>query len=1190
MPHSGKITFWEKLSDATDTDPSRQRQKCLQGGVHGLFSGETITDITEAEPRGFVLTLSSGRLVHLSINIIQGRQSIKADFMPISSNQNTSFFGSLRGVFGGTGWKPLAGVKAGRSAQRGQRYIITGTTSGVFQVWDLGRNGIHTLVYETNTNSDLLRAFNEGAKLRSSRNNVAFELLDFSLVSTSHRSRSREHTRSNSGTDYDLLLLVALKGLDGARYTLIDLTLSNESSSVHVVRPIKRYTSSLSEGSLYKPQLIVPQPEYAAFIAFEESLVVISLENAEETPSSQLQMEAYTLPEPFEDTVRFRKDKGYRVVASAADGKDNIKEKASCVLAVHGAGLIRIVVEPMREGHSFVSRAAVTARKKIEQAVFYSSVSQNVIDFTPREEDEFSREDIEKAALDVSRSITSSTSPYLRHIALSVKKQLAKRSAALANLIKHVQGYQVSLRLQNRWKLMWDAEKLAAAEALWHWYEDDVAGDTSGRRELFAEMVEAIPETLKLENRPEYGQTDGVRHWFTHDVWRLEWVIPYGHEIVEILFRESVEDKREIDAIERARMVAAAVDIQLSTLETAYRFREANAALYGLRQDTLVDGVLQSPDDFKTVPEFWTSSSLGQSPALVPTRVKELAELSREMAKLLANDVEDYLEQQGEEGQVEIDLDDTHAAMTELTGKCARQIEICCRVFVERYRWLQSQTDQSLKEQGNALSQAHQTLRRRQFVELLDLNMAEQAVDLAERYQDMDALLDIFEHETEESNSIGPSIPHRIEEYFLRYGVRWADVFFSRSLRDGKTAVDILNNNAAHGVHLRKFLRTHPNYSNMTWINEVSTERDYSNSAAFLDRAARQNTNLWAQKTMLSLSKLSLQAAKSKGQVTDEIAQPVLQRTDGKIDILRIQGSLYDSLEPLIHTAIDSDAAVDVVVDHHGLRTVEERPYLRSQLQGHLQEFLSGQALNNMKLANLLSLLHEDSLESKTSKLMSRRFFLGLRSLKLLSKLEDVNINCPAVSLMANILWRRVLIASDWTKLNRTESRSDAQVSCDIADTALFQTFIEGYRTISGAEDEDFWVTMLPPASPIDVLGIGVRLEDLRPLAEDLQIEEEDLASFAKDLAAENENLQLYIDKGRLGEWYKGVMEAAKTAAKEEVTPKTTTGEMGQERIRSRMTNQRDVPPFDVHEDVNGNATDAGESVADSDGDLQMDG
>ena len=86
---------------------------------------------------------------------------------------------------------------------------------------------------------------------------------------------------------------------------------------------------------------------------------------------------------------------------------------------------------------------------------------------------------------------------------------------------------------------MWDAEKMAAAETLWRWYNEAISNADNGPKDLFAEMIEAIPEDLKLENQPEMGETDGVRHWFIHDVWRLEYVIPYSHEIVESFSRKA---------------------------------------------------------------------------------------------------------------------------------------------------------------------------------------------------------------------------------------------------------------------------------------------------------------------------------------------------------------------------------------------------------------------------------------------------------------------------------------------------------------------------------------------------------------------------------------------------------------------------------------------------------------------------
>ena len=1137
MATNGKITYWETLSSAASVDSNRQRQQSVQGVIGGMMSGETITKITEAEPRGFVITLSSGRLAHLNVSDAQGRPSINVSFLRSSGSQNGGIFGSLRGVFSSTGWKrSISAVRAAQSVQRGQRYMVAGTIHGNFQVWDLNWNGTHTLVYDVDAKGELLKALVEGGEVFYDHQDHIFEVLDFTL--SSHGLHGKEIAKTNTSGDCQILALTVLKGPEASKYALIGVTLTNALVTIDVVHPITCYRASLPDVPQFRPQVVVPELAQTAIVVFEHCVVLVSLVEVEETPTSQLQLEAHTLPGPFQDVVAFRKDNPYRVVGCAVDSQDKVDKHQSCVVAVQNFGVIRITALNTNEAHSAVDRTAVTAQTKIAQAVFFGSVQQNLLDFSPRPEIAFSREDVEAAALNISHSIASSTSSYLATLAPSMEHQLAKRATALADLNRHLRQHYPLLRPQVRWQLLWNAEKMAAARALWHWYNLAISNPDNGPKDIFAEMIEAIPESLKKENQPDSGEPDGVRHWFIHDIWRLEWVIPYSHEIVELLFKESVEDSKEFDAVTKAKMTSDAVDIQLATLETAFNFREENAAAYGFEAESLTDGVLQSINDFENICEFWTSSSLDKSPALVLARVKELVEVSRELAKLLASDIDDYMDRQDEgrepeDGQQEIDPEQTHAVMTKLAKDSPRQIQICCQTFIERFRWLKSREDSESKAEGEALTKAHFILRRQQFVDLTDLDLAEKGIALAEKYWDMEALLDIFERENGDTNRIGPSIPGRISRYFVKFGTRWADAYFGRNLKEGKEAVEILNNDLKFKPHLTKFLRSHPEYANMAWINEVSMERDYATAAAYLNKASSQTDEVWTQKAMLSISKLSVIAARAKDQVKPSAADPAMQRTDHQIALLRVQETLYNAFRPLIQTAIDNEAAVDLVMERYGPEIADDRPYLIQLLRENLQHLLAMQMLQYSDLADILTLLNVDSAEVDVTSFMSKRFFHALNALKHSSAIKDLSVSSRPVALVAKLIWRRVLISSDWTLLNHTELKDDAQVSRETMETALFQTLLEGYRRRMGPKDQTFWDTLLPPP-PAYIVGAGTTIEELRSLPQYSNTPDAQLAELAHDLGIEDDILQRYIDDGRLEEWYKGILEAASRAAREE--------------------------------------------------------
>lgn len=74
-----------------------------------------------------------------------------------------------------------------------------------------------------------------------------------------------------------------------------------------------------------------------------------------------------------------------------------------------------------------------------------------------------------------------------------------------------------------------------------------------------------------------------------------------------------------------------------------------------------------------------------------------------------------------------------------------------------------------------------------------------------------------------------------------------------------------------------------------------------------------------------------------------------------------------------------------------------------------------------------------------------------------------------------------------------------------------------------------------PPATPSDVLGTGSTLESLRTSTRFAQSSDHSLVQLAKDFESEDLLLEVYIEQGRLDQWWKGVAEAALQSAKDEL-------------------------------------------------------
>lgn len=1029
----GRITYWESLSSAANIDLNRQKQQGTQGAVSGMVTGEVITKVTEAEPHGFLLTFSTGRIAHMTVSDPQGKPLINVHYLRSGVARPGGLFGSLRNALSTAAWRRnVAAIKAGSSSQRGQRYAVVATTKGAFQVWDLNWNGAHSLVSEIDANEDLLKALKEGGNILEEKHH-RFQVLDFTFLPRGRRGK--ELAKPTEQGDCNLLVLTIVSDLESSIYTLVGLNLSKGFVSIDVVHPISCYTSPYQAREDFKPQVLVPEPAQTAFVIFETSVVLVSLIELEDSPTSQLQMEAHTLPDPFQDVIDFRKDKDYRVVGCAAEPLDRTQSCSSCILLVDGFGAVRVAAQPVDEGQSVLDRATVTARTKLEQAVFYGNLPQDLLDFSGRPEIVFTDKEVAEAALEVSTSIMQSTSTYIPALSPSMEQQIHRRSVALADLMKHLVRHYQPLDRLTRWKLLWNAEKMAAAGAVWRAWNVTIAAKREHEKNLLVEIIDFLHEKFKTENDPERYETDAVRHWFVHDIGTLENILAWAPHAIEELERESREDKVKIDSFTKARYLSEANDIILSALETAFRFREANATLYGVGHELMVDGVLES--GYEDLPEIWTAE-----PRLV-TQVEILINSSRQTA----------IEYNGAEEEPIMKLID------KLMTNNPRLVEIWCHIYTERFRWLISSEDENIQIEGDKLRKSFFEVRKEMLMKLSDIGLGQQGIKLAAKYQDMNALVEIIDrgvkettlhlqdkgaHDSEKDHyrDILLLLKNQVRTYFRQFHHQWAAAYFAKHISSGKTT-EVFQEAANYQPYLTAFL-LHPLYAKIGWINQVHAEHNYSAAADSLKVAQQREMRLWNKKIQLGMCKLAVLAAKTKKQEPDEDVNSYLCGIDQAMTVVRMQENLYNYIRPTVQIAMDLAAELDLVLEQYCKRYVKGKPALHKVLTRNLTQLVARDKLGTEDLIDTLTLIDEGKLHPHDEDFADKRFFCALNLLKVCKFMDGA---VARTDLHEKIIWRRCMIQDDWEAINRTELKDDTQVEVETGATALFKTLKEGYKT-----------------------------------------------------------------------------------------------------------------------------------------------
>jgi len=1050
MPTNGKVTYWENLSIAASPASDRQKHQCLQGTVDGMMSGEIIRSITEGEPHGFVLTLNSGRVAHMTISDPQGRPSITTRLLRSDVAQTGGLFGSLKSVFSTAGWKrDIAVVRPGLSLHRGQRQLVVATTKGLFQIWDLDWKGTHSMVCEIDGKAHFLKALAEGGDIFHDRYDHHFEVLDFTFKPQELSSDAVSRTRGKG--DCDLHVLTVLHGQDQSKYNLLGLTIANGSLTVNVVHPISCYRSPLQPNPITKPQIIVPEPGRTAFVVFEKSIVLVSLSEIKVTADNQMYLDAGMYQDPFQDALDFHKTKDYRSVACSAESAESKESPASCVVLVHGFGMIRVLAMPMPEVESARDRVTVTARTKIEQAIFYGCLPQNLLEFSGRPEISFSPDQIESAAKEISLSIIKNTSPYIPRIMPSLEHQLQRRASALADLMKHLKQRRDPLSRPTRWHLLWHAEKLAAARSMWRVYQASKEEQPGEKQDILFEAIQACDEDLKIETRPERHETDVVRHWFDHDIWRIEYLLPYIQHTVTFLHEDFEQTHGEVTPTMHARWMAEVNGLLFAAFETVFQFRPANATLYGVANEPMVDGVLQR--GFEELPEPWTANK-----ELV-TRVEKHLDDTLKTYEDEKNNEKKLDREKGEEMDEELIVH-----LQKLQDDLPRQIEIWNQTRIEQFRWLKSRSDEESVAMGERLQRDYFDRRKEYFLALCEVaDNGTAAAILAEKYADMAALVDIkdlerligFRELSDPRTSRADrdllkdgleALEGQILSYFTKYGVHWSDVYFQKHLSN-KEVHKVFEQSANYQQSLTAFLRRHPEHSRIRWINEVCAERNFLAAADSLQLTQQHENVLWYKKIELSMRKLALLAASQQTQVKDEVAKERIQQVDSSAAIVAIQEELYEFIRPALQRAIDADAEADLAHETHFTGLVKRQPYLLDCGKQDVKRLVSRDVLESEDLIDTLTLMDEAANEDENDEgFEQRRYFFDRRfslALQVLTNSGYQSSEAARHELLEQIIWRRCIIQDDWAAINQTENKDDEQVEAEMAETAYFRTLRE---------------------------------------------------------------------------------------------------------------------------------------------------
>lgn len=983
-----------------------------------MLSGEYATEIMNAEPSGIIVTFSSGRVAHITLRDPQGKPSVIVNFLRSNAGSGGGgIFGGIKNVFAGGYWrKEVTAVHAGGSHQRGQRDVIIATSTGLVEIWDTHWNHGNTLKKRYDVKDEIMAALPENHA--ESTNDAELKVMDFAFSAL----QSSDDAAQASDASWRLFLVVrSPQWSENMALFVVQVHLSGNETrvvSTHAV-DVHHIPAPMLENS--KPKILVPKPEETAFVLIGQSLVILSLKNIEETPSSQLLIDSNKLPMPFQDTIHLRSGPDHEILGTVSEDQLNDSACAACVLMLRNFGVIRVTVLPRREAE--VDEPQVTAKHKLEQAVFFGTMAKNPLDLSSAGDLNFPPSELEQASLEICRELLTSEARFIPTTAISLEQNLRLRAKALDDLASLLARQGNPLSRPARWELLWAAEKIAAQRAMWN--AQDAHKTKSGEKESFlCHLVKSMKDKFKTPINPQQGETDPVRQWFLKDSYRMEHVIPWIKNAIKLGRTNSPNPARAL-----SEQIVAASELFLAVTETAFRYRDEHIVLYGLNEDILEDGVLS--DGYEGLPEFWTSRSVGYSEA------GHLLDLELDSCRSWITPVSSA------------DVPDT-SVQNQVANNSYRHLRVIGQMHRERTRWLSAQGDPKLMDESVSIEQSHVIDRKWQLFKLAGIGHLADAIELAEGFRDMGALVELI-IELQDQRASQPRLPEPssqtdidadqlIARYFDKFGDQWADAFFVRQIAMGYPGTLFTMPNYQSAV--TRFLRRNPSYSRLSWINDVLGENDYETAAASLENLALNGEkDLWSHRVEISLAKLGkLATQERKGpHVATATAQEDVKRLENYIEVDVAQETLYSHIEHILEAAIDRKAEVDLALSHYGSHLYEDRPSLHEIFSDALSKLINREVVGADGLVDLLTLMGPNQAvdDEESGVLIRSEFHLALRVLRF----GRYGQQDPSyLSALRRLIWRRCMIKDDWVARGKAAEGANGNVDITVADTTLYRS------------------------------------------------------------------------------------------------------------------------------------------------------
>jgi nuclear pore complex protein Nup133 len=1109
---TGQVVFHESIERAASMGLFQERKPGVEGTIAHLFTGEHVSNITSADSAGFIITFTSGRIAQLTLRDIQGKPRIEAQFLRENTPEKTSWTATFKGLLGAGAWNlDVAAVHTRALGPRGQMQVIAATETGVCKVWNLDWSGRADHRGNIDFRDEFAREIKATQSVETHGYIDQIALMDFAIVEHAQENAGSQVLTIGTDRPVDLLVLIRTGPPDFQQYFLVETSLTGTRPEVKQVIPIAARQGSTAVTST--PKLLLPKPEHTAYVVFEDSIVLVNVSQAVSDPEAQLHDESYIQPENFEDAVYLRQNKDLSFLGAAAE--ESKSGQASLIAFVQGAGLVKFSAHD--SGNS-PELSQVSVKSKIEQAVFYGMLQDNVLDLAYHTLGSLSKDDVEQAALAISAEILKSETPFIPTPPTSVEANLARRAQALNALATYLRQTHSPLSKSTMWKLLWDAEKIAAGQNLWQDFEKHLAAATSkGKKQptLLHEISSFLQDFAPFEVPDNASPDDRVRAMFVSRLAYIDKFLVWAYLIVD-----SVKNQKQKSQEDLLRLLSEADDVWLGTLETAYKFRTENAQFYGINPESLLEGVLTDPNDYQGLDEFWTSSD---------SMLKEILKMTA-LSRTSAEEVYETPETEA-----------SAAFAKRMAAENPQFVVLICKTYQERINWTRSRGSKNYEEKADMLRDVYDQQRHDHIRALSGIGQTHSAMMLAEKYRDMDTLTEIIVAETqylidqsstavvEERTIIDNELEDmtaRVSRYFNRFKDDWANAFFNEGFSGDQAGLTLTQGQIRWENYLSRYLRADPSRAKICWINDITSSDDYRHASKVLaESAIQQEDQLWSKKVELSMAKLSMLAAEESSPDHDtQGATRAANVLESELQIVDVQEKLYRHMLPEVLHALDERAELELAMERFG-QGVKGFGMLSQLLEGSFAKLLPHRGLEFEELIDALTLIDQVRTSNPDTDIHGEEFYLALVALNAAAP----ELPTAIFEMLMQLIWKRAFLTTDWASINKSSNSKRGGIDIEdlLAQTATYQTLFLG--TQSGLLDTTVDGNYVRALSPSECLGAACNAADLVHRFGD------DLAEpIAHDNRMQDEKLDQAVSRYRINAWFEDCQSLVNRTLEEE--------------------------------------------------------